>query len=87
VIPKLTVVEYLGGYTLRIGFADGAEADVDLEAELWGEVFAPLRDHAVFQQVRLDTELNTLVWPTGADFAPEFLHACVMNRMEQATRR
>jgi hypothetical protein len=41
---------------------------------LWGEVFEPLKDLAVFQGFRLDTELNTISWETGADLAPEYLY-------------
>ena len=43
----------------------------DLADELWGEVFEPLRDPAFFGRFTVD---HTLVWPNGADFAPEFLH-------------
>ena len=73
-IPKLESAEYVGAYTLRIRFADGTEADVDLESELWGEVFEPLKDRDVFRSFRLDDELNTVTWPSGADLAPEFLY-------------
>jgi hypothetical protein len=38
-------------------------------------VFEPLADAAYFRQVRLDEELGTVVWPNGADIAPETLHA------------
>jgi len=62
-----------------VRFADGTEGDVDLEAELWGEVFEPLKNLANFRDFRLDVELNTVTWPSGADLAPEFLYA-------QATR-
>jgi hypothetical protein len=41
---------------------------------LYGPVFEPLRDAAVFKQFRVHEEFRTLVWPNGADFAPEFLH-------------
>lgn len=44
------------------------------ESELWGEVFEPLKDAGVSRAFRLDEELNTIVWPCGADFAPEFLY-------------
>ena len=33
-----------------------------------------LRDPAVFSQFQIHPEFYTLVWPNGADFAPEFLH-------------
>jgi hypothetical protein len=72
--PKLESVEYVGRYTLRVRFADGLEGEVNLEGELWGEVFEPLKDLAIFRDFRLDTELNTVTWPSGADLAPEFLH-------------
>ena len=73
-IPKLESAEYVSGYTIRFRFADGAEADVDLEAELWGEVFEPLKDPDLFRQFQLDKELNTVTWPSGPDLAPEFLY-------------
>jgi hypothetical protein len=73
-IPRLESAEYVGGHAIRFRFADGTEGVVDLEDELWGEVFEPLRDTAIFRNFRLDIELNTVNWSTGADFAPEFLY-------------
>ena len=46
-----------------------------MQNELVGPVFEPLRDPEIFRDFRLDSELRTLVWPNGADFAPEFLRA------------
>jgi len=71
-IPKLESAVYVAGHTIHVRFNDGTEADVDLQGEIWGEVFEPLRDPEVFRRFRLDLELNTVSWPTGADFAPEF---------------
>ena len=73
-IPSIEAAEYVTRYTTRFRFADGVEAEVDLEDELWGEVFEPLKEPHIFRQFRLDKELNTVLWPTGADFAPEFLY-------------
>jgi hypothetical protein len=42
-----------------------------------GEVFEPLSDASYFRQFRVHPELGTLVWPNGADFAPEFLRAAI----------
>lgn len=70
-------VEYLGGYRLRLAFADGLVGDIDLEPKFEAEVgpvFEPLRDPAYFARVRVDDELGTIVWPNGADLAPEVLH-------------
>ena len=73
----VTAVSPIGAYRLRVEFSDGVtkEADLaDLSDELYGEVFEPLRDFTFFQQVTVNTETNTIEWPNGADFAPEFLY-------------
>lgn len=66
-------VQYRGGYRLWIQFTDGAEGELDLREQLVGQIFEPLRDPAVFADVRVDPEIRTIAWPNGADFAPEFL--------------
>ena len=73
-IPKLERAEYVADYRIRLWFADGRQGEIDLAEELWGEVFEPLKEVSVFRQFRLDTELNTIAWETGADFAPEYLY-------------
>ena len=72
--PKLESAQHVADYTIRLRFADGTEGDVDFSAELWGEVFEPLKDPEMFRRFELNEELNTITWPTGADFAPEFLY-------------
>ena len=73
-IPKVEKAEYVGEYTVYLRFADGAEGDVDLAEELYGELFEPLKDLAIFRQFAVHPEFRTLCWPNGADFAPEFLY-------------
>jgi hypothetical protein len=68
----VTAVEYLGDYKLKLQFNNGAEGIVDLESELHGEVFEPLRDKCLFKEAFLTS--RTIEWPNGADFAPEFLY-------------
>lgn len=72
---NVTEVEYLNDYWLRLRFNNGVEGIVDLQAELYGEVFEPLRDTRLFRQVFLTS--RTIEWPNGADFAPEFLLSLV----------
>jgi hypothetical protein len=55
---------------VRLRFADGAEGEIDLAPFLYGPVFQPLKDPDYFAGFEID---DTLVWPNGADFAPEFL--------------
>jgi hypothetical protein len=76
-VPCLSALKYIAAYRLWLQFADGVQGEVDLESELWGEVFEPLRDQAYFQTGQLDKELNTIRWANGADFAPEFLYQLV----------
>ena len=72
--PRLAGATYIRDYKIHVTFDDGREGVIDLEDELWGEVFEPLKDTDVFRCFRVDTELDTIVWPTGADLAPEFLY-------------
>ncbi len=61
-------------YTIRVAFDDGTEQVIDLKNVLAGELFGPLRDLNLFNQVSMDPEVHTLVWPNGADFDPATLH-------------
>jgi Protein of unknown function (DUF2442) len=61
-------------YTLRVQFDDETEQVINFEPVLAGELYRPLRDLSVFNQVRVDPEVHTLVWPNGADFDPATLH-------------
>jgi hypothetical protein len=61
-------------YTLRVRFDDESEQTIDFKPVLAGRLFGPLQDLLVFNQVRLDPEVHTLVWPNGADFDPATLH-------------
>ena len=74
-ILYITDAKYLSDYQLWLKFNEGSEGIVDLIDELWGTVFETLKDLTLFSQVKLDKELSTVVWPNGADLAPEFLHA------------
>lgn len=71
---RVTSVDVLGHYKLRLGFSDGSTRDVDLAGELHGPVFEPLADPGYFAQVKVDDQLNTVVWPNGADLDPLVLH-------------
>ena len=72
--PHLTQARYVDGYRIEFTFDDGKRGIIDLEPELWGEVFEPLKDLTQFRAFRLDRQGSTIVWPTGADLAPEFLY-------------
>ncbi len=65
---------YLHDYVIWLRFSDGAEGEIDLAAELEGEVFGPLKDPQLFRKFRVDPELETIAWENGADLAPEFLY-------------
>lgn len=73
-LPRLREAEYRRDYCILLKFADGVEGEVDLEGELWGGVFEPLKENTLFEKFSFNKELGTIVWPNGADFAPEFLY-------------
>ena len=63
--------KYVRDYVIWLRFRDGTAGEVDLRDELWGEVFEPLKDVEYFKKVTVHPEFETLVWPNGADIAPE----------------
>jgi hypothetical protein len=66
--------EIIGAYTLRLRFEDDLERTIDFSPVLAGELLGPLHDRMLFDQVHLDIEAHTLVWPNGADFDPAILY-------------
>ena len=73
-IYKVRSFAIVAPYTLRVEFDDATEQIIDFRPVLAGELYGPLRELSVFNQVRIDPEVHTLVWPNGADFDPATLH-------------
>lgn len=73
-ILRITKASVCGPFRLRLTFNDGVEKVVDLKDELTGPIFQPLRARTFFDQVVFDRVCGTVMWPNGADFAPEALH-------------
>ena len=44
--PKIVEARHAGDYRIWLRFADGVEGEIDLEPELWGPIFEPLKDKA-----------------------------------------
>lgn len=76
-LPRITDARYVTSHIIRLRFNDGTEGEVDLFDELYGEVFEPLKKVGYFRKFQVHPELRTIVWPNGADFAPEFLLSLV----------
>ena len=82
-IVHVTDVKSLGGHRLYLRFEDGTSGELDFGADTWRGVFAPLKDPDYFARVEINRELGVLVWPNGADIAPETLHRWVTDQVGQ----
>lgn len=69
----VTDAKYVEGHRVHVWFNDGTSARIDLSESLDGPIFEPLRDVEYFRSFSITG--HTLVWPNGADFAPEYLHS------------
>jgi len=87
--PRLTKARYLDGYRIVLTFEDGTRGILDMKDHRWRGVFEPLKKPEIFRSFKLDDELETIVWPTGADLAPEFLYeqATLPGHALRSTRR
>ncbi|MBA3438356.1 MAG: DUF2442 domain-containing protein [Pyrinomonadaceae bacterium] len=73
-IYRVQSFQIVAPYTLSVQFDDNTEQTINFEPILAGELYRPLRDLSLFDQVSVDREVHTLVWPNGADFDPATLH-------------
>lgn len=73
-ICQVASFQKIAPYTLRVEFDDNTFQIIDFQPVLKGELYGPLQNADIFDQVRLDSEVHTLVWPNGADFDPAMLH-------------
>jgi len=71
-LPTVIRAEYRGKYRIHVTFNDGLAATIDFGRWLDGPVFEPLKDEQFFRRFFLDG--GTVVWPNGADIAPETLY-------------
>ena len=73
-IYKVRSVKVVAPHVLQVRFDDDTEQTIDFRPVLAGELYGPLIALTVFNGVRIDPEVHTLVWPNGADFDPATLH-------------
>ena len=73
-ILHILTAEAIGGHRLHIEFDDATSKTVDLRPLLEGPIFEPLQDPTYFARVVVDPVCGTVVWPNGADLAPEALY-------------
>jgi hypothetical protein len=66
--------KYISDYKIEVLFNNGRKGVADLSRVLKGKIFEPLKEKTLFAQLKIDRELETLVWPNGADLAPEFIY-------------
>ena len=67
-------VQYFADYKLKLTLEDSIVKIVDLKPHLDGEIFEPLIDIEYFKSVRINPDIDTVVWSNEADFSPDFLY-------------
>lgn len=72
--PDITAAEVVRHGVLRLTFADGLSGEVDVLDRMRGPVFKGARTSDGFAKVEVDSETGTVVWPDGADLAPDTLY-------------
>jgi len=70
---EVSKAEYLDNYRIELTFNNGETKTVDLQNELNGSIYKPLRQLDYFKSFRVP--YNTVEWSNGADFAPEYLYS------------
>jgi hypothetical protein len=75
--PRVKRVRHICDYRLELSFTDGTTRELDFRQRIVGRggVFRQLEDIGFFEQVQVDPEAGTIVWPNGVDFCPDVLYS------------
>ena len=83
-----TTVKVIAPYSLALTFNNHTSGTLDLSKELWGDMFAPLKDQQLFSTAKQSHTMGTACWANGADLAPEFLYQLMtQQRTQQRTEQ
>ena len=85
-IYRVQSFEIVAPFTLCITFDDGSTQTINFKSILVGKLYGQLSDLSLFNRVRIDPEVHTLVWPNGADFDPATLHDWAQHKDELIER-
>lgn len=77
---------HVEAFRIWVSFDDGTAGEIDLANSLNGEIFESLKEVEAFKKITVDPELETIVWPNGADLAPEFLRDLYKEQMNNEKR-
>jgi hypothetical protein len=72
--PDITEAVVVRHGVLDLRFADGLRGEVAVLERMRGPVFEQARTPEGFSEVTVDAETGTVVWPGGADLAPDTLY-------------
>jgi hypothetical protein len=72
--PDITDAAVVRHGVLKLTFADGVSGEVDVLDRMHGPVFEEACTTEGFARVSVDEETGTVVWPGGADLAPDTLY-------------
>jgi hypothetical protein len=74
-LVRIQKVKPIKNFVVLVEFTDGTEREIDLEPYLRGKVFEEIRQNqTVFQTVKVDERMGTIVWENGADIDPDVLY-------------
>jgi len=72
--PDITEVAVVRHGVLKLTFADALTGEVEVLDRMRGPVFDEAHTPESFAKVVVDPETGTVVWPGGADLAPDTLY-------------
>lgn len=72
--PDITAASLVRQGVLHLTFADGLSGEVAVLDRMNGPVFATARTPEGFAEFAIDGETGAIIWPGGADLAPDTLY-------------